>query len=83
MIDTIGNILGLSGMACFLFAYFMLQRNKWEAQSYRYFGTNLAGSLLLVASLCIDWNLSAFFLEVAWGLISMWGIIQLTKARRK
>ncbi len=69
-------------MCCFLLAYFMLQRNKWPAQSYRYYGSNLAGSLLLVASLCIDWNLSAFLLEVAWGIISICGISSLavTKA---
>lgn len=79
MMYLLGNILGLSGMMCFLVAYFMLQRNLWQAQSYRYFGANLAGSLLLIASLLIDWNLSAFLLEVAWGCISIWGIFKLSR----
>ena len=79
--EILGNILGLTGMLCFLLAYFMLQRNKWQAQSYRYFGTNFLGSVLLIASLLIDWNLPAFLLEVAWGLISIWGMVKLTQSR--
>ncbi len=81
--EQLGNFLGLSGMVCFLLAYFMLQRNVWQAQSYRYFGANFVGSVLLIISLLIDWNLSAFLLEVAWCCISMWGIIKLTQARSK
>ena len=81
--EQLGNIFGLSGMMCFLLAYFMLQRNVWQAQSYRYFGANLAGAILLISSLLIDWNLSAFLLEVAWALISMWGIFKLAQSRKK
>ena len=79
--ELFGNILGLAGMACFLLAYFMLQRNRWQAQSYRYFGANLAGAFLLIASLLIDWNLPAFLLEVVWAAISLWGMIAI--ARKK
>ncbi len=82
MMEQLGNFLGLSGMVCFLLAYFMLQRNMWQAQSYRYFGANFAGSVLLILSLLIDWNLSAFLLEVAWAVISLWGIIKLNKLRK-
>ncbi|MDX2073640.1 MAG: hypothetical protein SFX19_04660 [Alphaproteobacteria bacterium] len=81
--EAFGNIVGLGGMACFLLAYFMLQRERWPSQSYRYFGANLIGSILLIISLMIDWNLPAFLLEAAWGLISMWGLLTLTKTRRK
>lgn len=81
MIHYIGDIVGHLGIACFLTAYFQLQRQRWQAQSYRYFGTNLAGSILLLISLMIDWNLSAFVLEALWGLISMWGLITLYRAR--
>lgn len=79
MIETVGNILGIGGMALFLLAYFFLQKGTWQPHSYAYLGMNLAGSLLLIASLLIDWNLSAFLLEVAWGLISLWGIARLLK----
>jgi len=82
LMEMLGNILGLMGMMCFLVAYFMLQRNVWMAQSYKYFGANLAGSILLIISLLIDWNLPAFMLEAAWGLISIWGLIKLTQTRK-
>jgi hypothetical protein len=81
-VEILGNILGVLGMLLFLYAYFMLQRGHWQAQSYRYFSTNLAGAMLLMASLVIDWNLPAFLLEAAWALISMWGILTLKRAPR-
>lgn len=77
--DIFGNTLGISGMCCFLVAYFLLQKNVWKAHSYGYLGANFAGSLLLIASLCIDWNLSAFLLEVAWAAISLWGLVKLQR----
>jgi len=83
MIETIGTILGLMGMMCFLTAFFMLQKKKWGSHSYPYLSANLIGAILLLISLMIDWNLPAFLLEAAWGLISMWGLITLTKSRRK
>ena len=79
MMELLGNVLGLTGTACFLIAYFMLQKQKWSYNSYSYLGMNLAGALLLMASLMIDWNLPAFVLEAAWGLISMWGLLKHTK----
>ena len=68
--DIIGNI----GVVCFLLAYFLLQGGKVLYSGLVYLGLNLAGSLLLLISLWIEWNLSAFLLEAAWALISMYGI---------
>ena len=69
-----GNVIGLIGMACFLGAYFMLQNGKIRYDGGWYLGVNLAGSILLLVSLVIDWNLAAFLLEAAWALISMYGL---------
>lgn len=79
--ELLGNVIGLAGTACFLGAYFMLQKEKWTYNSPLYLWSNLAGALLLLASLLIDWNLPAFLLEAAWGLISMYGLIKLYRAR--
>lgn len=81
--EMIGNILGLTGTALFLIAYFMLQKGKWGPHSIIYLAINLAGAVLLVSSLLIDWNLSAFLLEAAWGLISMWGLVKAYQSRTR
>ena len=70
--DIIGNI----GVAFFLIAYFLLQRGAVLHTQASYLLLNLSGSLFLIFSLLINWNLSAFLLEAAWALISMWGLIK-------
>lgn len=68
------DILGNIGVVCFLVAFFLLQREKVAHSSGLYLGLNLAGSILLIISLLVHWNLPAFLLETAWGIISMYGI---------
>lgn len=70
--DIVGNI----GVICFLVAYFLLQRGVVLHTSLSYLLINLIGSLLLIFSLLVTWNLPAFLLEVAWAFISMYGIIK-------
>ncbi len=70
--DVIGNI----GVVCFLLSYFLLQKGVVLHTQLSYLLLNLAGALLLIFSLLINWNLSAFLLEAAWALISIWGIIK-------
>ncbi len=70
--DVIGNI----GVICFLLAYFLLQRGVVLHSQLSYLLLNLAGSLMLIFSLLINWNLSAFLLEAAWALISIYGIVK-------
>ncbi len=82
MLDILFNLIGLSGMAGFLFAYIMLQRNRWPHDSFIYLVTNFISAILILISLLWDWNLSAFLLECAWGLISGWGLWKLYYKRR-
>ena len=74
-------IIGNIGVVMFLAAYFLLQQGKIAHTSLWYSGLNLGGALLLMFSLWIDWNLSAFMLEAAWALISMWGIYKHYRAK--
>jgi hypothetical protein len=68
--EIIGNI----GVVCFLIAYFLMQQERISPKGIAYLGLNLVGSILLMMSLTIQWNLAAFLLEAAWALISMYGI---------
>ena len=73
-LNVMSAIIGNIGVILFLGAYFLLPPGKIAHTSLWYSGLNLGGALLLMFSLWIDWNLSAFMLEAAWALISMWGI---------
>lgn len=74
--ETFSTIIGNIGVVCFLLAYFLLQKGKILHTSFAYLSLNLAGALLLMISLIINWNLPAFLLEAAWALISMYGLYQ-------
>ncbi|TKB23888.1 hypothetical protein FCL47_20625 [Desulfopila sp. IMCC35006] len=68
--DFIGNI----GVFLILLAYFMLQVNRLDNHSLAFNIMNFSGALLILASLCFDFNLSAFIIEFCWLLISLYGI---------
>lgn len=70
------NIVGNIGVACFLAAYFLLQKGKLTATGAWYLGLNLGGAVCLMLSLLVNWNLPAFLLEAAWASISIYGIIK-------
>ncbi|MDX1974177.1 MAG: hypothetical protein SFT92_00720 [Rickettsiales bacterium] len=72
--ELFGSLIGIAGTLCFLSAYFLLQYGKLLHTGLAYLGLNLAGAILLMISLSIDWNLPAFLLEAAWALISIYGI---------
>lgn len=74
--NLIGNTVGGVGIACFLSAYFLLQKGTWSPAGLPYLGTNLAGAILVMFSLLIDWNLPAFLLEAAWALITLYGMVK-------
>lgn len=77
--ELIADIVGNIGVVCFLVAYFLLQKGVLAHNELRYLLLNLAGALMLIFSLLINWNLSAFLLEAAWALISIWGICKIIK----
>ncbi|MBV8939538.1 MAG: hypothetical protein JO089_06835 [Alphaproteobacteria bacterium] len=74
--SAVFNLLGTLGVVCFLSAFLLLQKGTLKADGYDYLALNLAGSILLMLSLSWDWNLSAFGLEAAWGLISLYGLLK-------
>ncbi len=81
--ELLGDILGNVGVVCFLLAYFLLQKEVVAHNQMSYLLLNLAGSLLLIFSLSINWNLPAFILETCWALISIWGIWKTSKSKNK
>jgi hypothetical protein len=75
------DVLGLFGVALILISYFMLQIGKLHLEQVLYSLLNLIGALFILVSLLFSWNLASFIIEVAWILISLYGIIKSLKRR--
>ena len=75
------NLIGLIGSAIFIAAF--AYANAAERLNKLWFNAaNLIGALLLLWSLSVHFNLAAFVLEAAWGLIALAGLIAALRARR-
>jgi hypothetical protein len=75
------DFVGLIGSALFIgaFAY----ANIAKTFDKLWFNlANLAGALLLLVSLWVNFNLAAFVLEVAWAAIALLGIAGAVRARK-
>lgn len=70
LLDLIGNI----GVIVLMITYLMLQLNKLRSDGLPYSLLNAVGAGLIVLSLLVNFNLSAFIMEVFWVLISFVGI---------
>lgn len=71
------NTVGLIGAVLFLVAYFLLQRGAVTDNDPRYLLMNLVGSFTLIISLLWAWNLASFVMEVAWGSVSIYGLVKV------
>lgn len=75
---------GLIGVALVLLAYFLLQARKLHGNAMPYQLMNALGALGVLVSLVFGkFNLSAFLLELAWLLISIYGITFGFRGRRR
>jgi len=70
LLDLVGNV----GVVVLMIAYLMLQLNKLRSDGLAYSLCNAVGACLIVLSLLVNFNLSAFIMEVFWVLISFVGI---------
>ncbi len=68
--DLIGNI----GVLLMVIAYLLLQLEKISSTAVSYLSLNIIGAVLVIISLMLRFNLSAFLMEVFWLLISLYGL---------
>jgi len=55
-------------------AYLLLQLEKLSSSAVSYLLLNAVGAILVMVSLMFRFNLSAFFMEAFWLLISLYGL---------
>jgi len=82
MTITLYDILGIGGVAIILIAYLLLQLEKLSAQDWRYSAANAVGALLILISLLFSFNLASFIIEIAWLLISIFGLFKAFSSRQ-
>jgi multidrug transporter EmrE-like cation transporter len=70
LLDLVGN----TGVVMLIITYLMLQVNKIRSDGLAYSILNAVGASLIILSLLVNFNLSAFIMEVFWVLISFVGI---------
>jgi hypothetical protein len=76
--DVIGLIGSVIFIAAYAYATFSRSLNKLWANA-----VNLLGAVLLLTSLSVHFNLAAFVLEAAWGMIALAGLIAELLRRRR
>lgn len=68
------NVIGIIGVIFVLLAYFLLQIDKLDQERITYSFLNLLGASLILFSLFFTWNLASGVIEIAWLLISFFGL---------
>ncbi len=69
--DVVGNV----GVIFIIATYLLLQMGRLNATDLGYSTLNGLGAGLVLISLLIDFNMSAFLIEAAWLMISIFGIV--------
>ncbi len=73
---------GVFGVLLILVAYAGATAGKLDPKSWPALVLNLAGALLILWSLTVDFNLSAVLMESAWALVAIAGLVRLAFQRR-
>ncbi len=68
------DLLGFTGVLLILAVYLLLQMQRLQATGWLYSALNGVGAMLVLVSLTQEFNFSAFVLEIAWLLISLYGL---------
>ncbi len=79
---NLSNEVGIIGVVLILAAYFLLQLGKLRPDGFLYSFVNLIGAAGVIYSLFFEWNISAFIIEAAWILISIYGLIRFIMRKK-
>ncbi len=76
MANIIYNTIGTIGVALILITYFLLQTERLKSNQLLYSILNFLGSGMILISLFHEFNFPSFVVELAWVLISGFGIVR-------
>lgn len=69
------TITGIVGTLLVLLAFFLLQARKLHGNGAIYQLLNAFGAAAIIVSLVYEFNLASMVLEIAWMLISIYGLV--------
>ena len=75
------DVAGLIGVAFVLVAYLLVQTRHLDARRPVYLLVNALGAVLVLVSLWFAFNLSAFVIQCAWIVISVYGLVRWWRER--
>ena len=73
------DVLGFGGSLIVVVQYFRTVNGSADTAGLPFLGTNLVGSLLVIASLSQHFNPPSFAIEVFWSGVSLYGIARLLR----
>jgi len=82
VIALLFDIVGMTGTFLVVGAFFMLQLGKATPTGLLYNMMNLSGAILLLISLCYNFNLASFVIEIFWIAASLIGLYKYLKAKQ-
>ena len=82
-ISLFADIIGMIGTASIVAAFFLIQFEKISPKGLLYNWLNLVGAVLLLISLCINFNLASFVIEIFWIGASLVGIYKYYERKRQ
>ena len=71
------DVIGCLGAVLVLITYAFLQVGKLKSNGFLYSFLNFVAAFMILISLFYSWNLAAFVMEVAWMMISAYGVIKV------
>lgn len=77
------NIIGTIGVSLIVGTYLALQLKKVSSDALVYSILNALGAALILTSLAVDFNFSAFLIEGFWLLISLLGVFLYFRRKKK
>lgn len=76
------DIIGLMGVTLILVVYGLLHLDRIDVKKITFSVLNAIGAALILVSLYVDYNLPAVTIEVAWILISLYGIYAAIRRKK-
>ena len=70
------DFIGCLGATIVLAAYALLQAGKLKSEGLLFSLLNLMAALMILISLIYSWNLAAVIMEIAWVMISAYGMVK-------
>jgi len=74
------DLAGTAGVILIVGAYLLLQLERVASNAFSYLIANALGATLILVSLFVEFNLSAFLMEFFWLAISLLGLLRRARA---